>query len=668
MKLLKNINNRFNNLFSDSFAYIIFFLSLLLNRFWMLRDIGDSVFRGVPNFYTWITLWNLRVLETFDFTGYWAGNTMAPYQKAFAFSENLIGLTPFTALFRIFTKNPILLTNLLSLFLVFLTMVMSYKIFEKLTGGKLNSVAGVIMFSLYPWSMKEFSLGRFHMLGVFWIPLILFFNIQFWKKGEKKYIALMSVFWFWTFLINIYIGIFLTVFLLFFNFFWFLYEKILFTKKKIISWMISVFLIWLFMAPIFLVYKSAGSDLGMVRTLGDQMNYTGPAESWLTVPDENWLYGKALKILPAGTRDGIVENYMFPGFVAVMFFIISFFIKNIPPWLKSIRLTGLSMVLLSIGPFIPGIPVKIPLPFSFLWYIFPPLQATRNPHRFAVFAVLSFAILAAYLLKKFFGNRKYYIPVSIILIVFISLESLSIEKSERAMAASAETFYQFLNMDSNDHTVAEVPFGMHTDLRAMAGSTYFWHRTVNGVSGLRPPLQTQLENEIRDFPSEHAIKILQSLGVDRVVINERYFGRKKNSLYKRLDQFSQVQFMFKKGLRSAWKLEKGKKLKYLNFNKDFSIVFSSEGENESNHFFIVLNRAEEDILFNPKAPSKFKFTKSKEWEIEVSGKNGELIKNIYWNPPALFHKLNNKKRVELPENITDFKVILHITGNRYNLN
>ncbi|MEN8154097.1 MAG: hypothetical protein ABFR75_08740 [Acidobacteriota bacterium] len=664
---MKNKNIRSRNFLYDILAYIFFLFSILINRFWMLGEISDSVFRGVPNFYTWITLWNVRVMETFGFSGYWAGNTMVPYKKAFAFSENLIGLTPFSAFIRIFTKNPVFFTNLLSLLLVFLTLVMSYKIFEKLFGGKLNSVAGAIMFSLYPWSMKEFSLGRFHMLGVFWIPLILFFNIQFWKKNEKKYLMLMSLFWFWTFLINIYIGIFLTVFLLFFNFFWFLYEKGLFTGKKILTWGVSLFLVWLLMAPVFLIYKKAGSDLGMVRTLGDQVNYTGPLNSWITVPDENWLYGKFLKILPTGTRDGIVENYMFPGFIAILFFVVSFFVKRIPPWLKGIRLTGLFMAILSLGPFLPGLSVKIPLPFSVLWYIFPPLQATRNPHRFALFAVISFAILTAYLLKRLFGNRKYYVPIAMIFIAFISVESLTMEKSERAMAASAETFYSFLNMDSNDHIVAEIPFGMHTDLRAMAGSTYFWHRTVNGVSGLRPPLQTQLENEIREFPSEHSIKILQSLGVNRIVINERYYGKRIKNLYKKLENFQRVQFMFKKGLRSAWKLERGRKLKYLNFNKDFYIKFSEEKINK-NHFFITLKRAENDILFNPKSPSKFKYTKSQEWKIDIVDNSGRLISSIDWNPPALFHSMNNRKKIELPGNITDFKVILHVTGNSYNIN
>lgn len=632
----------------EAASYCVLFLSLFINRFWMLGDIGYSLFRGVPNFYSWIVLWNCRVLETFGFSGYWAGNTMLPYHNALAFSENMIGLTPFAIPLRIITDNPVLFTNLLSLFMVMFTMIILFQVLKKLSGSRIGAVVGTLIFTLYPWSMKEFSLGRFHMLAVFFIPLIFYFNIKFWKDNNRKNLFFLFLFFLWTFLSNIYIGIFFTLFLGLFNLIWYFYEKKLFSIKKILEWAVSVFLVWVFLLPVFLKYRNTGSDLGMIRTLNDQVNYTGPLNSWITVPDENFIYGKILNIFPKGSKDGIVENYMFPGIVASLFFFLSFFYSKFPKWLKSLRLTGLAMALLAIGPFIPGISVKIPLPFSFFWYLFPPLQATRNPHRFAIFAVFSIAVLAAFMIKGLLKKRKRNIIYIFLILILILIETQTVEKSSVAIERYSKQFYKQLNKETNDHIVVELPFEIHSDLRAMAASTFFWHKTINGISGLRPPLQSQMEKELRNFPSRLTIKLLQSLKIDRIVINERFYLGKRIRFLKKIRKFPQINFLFMKGMKSAWSLKRGKYYKNLDLKKDFFIITKKNHEKKECKLLLKVRNAGESILFNPKAPSKFKFTLSKEWELTVfSKKNGKkkILKKLIWNPPALFHENNSLKEI-----------------------
>jgi len=642
-------NRGFKNIkkfFPDILSFIFLAFALLLNRFWMLSDLAFSLFRGVPNFYSWIVLWNCRVLETLGFSGYWAGNAMIPYKNVLAFSENMIGLTPLVFPLRLISDNPVLIVNLLSLIMVFLTMIILFLILKKWTGSRVGSLIGTLLFALYPWSMKEFSLGRFHMLAVFFIPLIFYLNVKFWNNPKKKYLIFFFILFLWTFLSNIYLGIFMTLFIGLFNLIWYFYEKQLFSFKKIFKWSLTVFLIWLFMIPLFLKYREAGSDIGMIRTLQDQVNYTGPLNSWLTVPDENFLYGKIVRIFPKGTRDGIVENYMFPGMIALIFFLLSFFYKKFPKWLKSLRLTGLFMVILSLGPYIPGLTVKIPLPFSLFWYIFPPLQATRNPHRFALFAIFTVAVMAAFMMRDFLKRNKKNVFFAFIIIFFILFETQSIEKSDIAIEKYSKQFYKWLNAVKNNHIVAELPFEIHTDLRAMASATFFWHKTINGVSGLRPPLQSQLERELINFPSEHTINILQALNVDRIVVNERAYGKRRRKMLKSMESFHSIRFLFRIGMKSAWSVSNGEKFDY--FVPKDDLYLERLKTVEGYKLFINVKNPKKKIIFNPKAPSKFKFTKSREWEVTVFSNDkgkGTILKKMKWNPPALFYDKNSKKEV-----------------------
>jgi hypothetical protein len=627
---------------------LVLLLMVLVNRFWILPGIDSQVFRGVPNFYTWITLWNCHTLETMDFTHYWTGNAMYPYPNSLAFSENMMGLTPFSAPIWLLSGNPILTANLLSILLLWLTAIMTFFVVRNMIGDTLPAILAAMIFSLYPWTLKAFSLGRLHMLALMWIPVVMFANWKFWETHLKRYLFILTFFWWWTFLMNIYLGIFMGVFLGIWNLSWFFYQKQSFSLKKIIQWLVAVFCVWLLMVPFFLRYQKVAKSMGMARTLQNQVQYTGPVWSWFTVSDENWLWGRTLKFLPTGQRDGIVENYMFPGFLVMGFFLISFFARNLPRWLKSLRLTGLIMFLLAMGPFALGIPGKIPLPFTLLWYLYPPLQATRNPHRLSLFVVLIMAVLAAYLVGSFLKNRrKKVLPVGFIC-RGIFWGKIGLVKPGPALFRNAREFYEPLKNSRQIHTLIELPVNIHTDLRAMVSSAFHWNRLVNGVSGLWPPLQNQLEGELREFPSPHTVGLLQSLEVDRIVIHETGYGKRRRRLLKQVRMFPEIKFISRTGSVSLWSLEKGKKRQVFNGKKD--LVLSSPSTWVPGETFVSLDvaPAENSVVFNPQAPSKFSFTPSRLWEIACGfGERLAGETRINWRAPALIHAFNRGKKIRL---------------------
>ena len=629
-------------------VFLILLVAILINRFWLLPHIDTHVFRGVPNFYTWIVLWNCHCLETLDFTDYWSGNAMYPYPFALALSENMLGVTPFAFPIWILTRNPVLTANLLSILMLWLTAIMTFWFLRKLIGAEWPALVGALIFSLNPWILKAFSLGRFHMLGLMWLPLILYANREFWERGLKRHLWVIGGFWLWTFAINIYLGIFLGIFLGIWNLIWFFYQRRNFSKRKIIQWVVCVFLVWLLMVPVFLHYQQAARHTGMIRTLENQVQYTGPVWSWFTVSDENWLWGQTLKFLPTGKRDGIVENYMFPGFLVLGFFAFSFLIKKMPAWLSSLRLTGLCLFILSMGPYTLGIPWKIPLPFQLLWFAYPPLQATRNPHRLSLFVILIIAVLAAYIIKNFFKRK----PLKGFFIGFIVLgicvESMSLVNPQRALDRNNKRFYGQIEADKQSRTLIELPVNIHTDIRAMVSSSHHWKRLVNGVSGLWPPLQSQLETEMREFPSSHSIRILQSLEVDRIVIHERYYGKDRRRLLMRIQQYPEIRLLNRSGYLSLWSLKGGDIRHDLKPRQDLEISTPSRFVSGTVNFCLEVKPAEKAMVFNLKAPSKFSFTPSRLWELETRVQDSGIRPLAEsWRPPALFHWFNRQKKIEL---------------------
>jgi len=678
MKPFHKLKERFRHHIKlpDAGAILFLFGVTLLNRIWLLPDITTHVFRGIPNIYTWMALWNCRVLETLNFSMYWTSNAMYPYPNAFAFSENMMGFTPLVCPIWKITGNPVFAINLLSLLLLWLTAVITYYILKSFDFSRFASLIGALLFSFYPWVLKMSSLGRFHMQGLMWLPIILMANYKFWQTGKKKYLFISSLFWLWTFLISLYLGIFLAVFLGIWNFIWFFYERKLFPWKKIVSWCISAFMVWVIMVPIFLVYYQVSSKMGVERSLENQVQYTGPVWSWFTVPDENWLWGQTVKILPTGTKDGIVENFIFPGFICLALFIGVFFIRKMPKWLKSMKWTAVSLIILAIGPFMLGLPWKIPMPFTLLWSLFPPMKATRNPHRLAIFALLCMVFLAAYLINRWEIKKKIPMILKILLIGFILMETFNYVKPKQAITPSTHLIYEKIKNPEKLHTVIELPMNTANNLRAVNFSCFHWNRVINGTSNYWPPMLSQLEHELKQFPTPHTIQLLQALRVDRIIFHEYQFSKEQRyNLEKRLRRTPEVGFIERIAGYSMWSLEEGKKFLPLSPHKDFRISGPSKlvGGLPEAAFSLEAPPARSDILFNLRAPFWSQFLASKRWYIKPLSypavETPKTDEKINWKAPAFFHPLNWRKKVsiKITPQATKTDISLDIMGDSIQL-
>lgn len=608
-------------------------------------------------------MWNCHCIETLDFSNYWATNAMYPYNDSFAFSETIIGLIPLACPIHAVTKNNILTINIASLLLVWLTASFTYIILKKLFKDSFSSLIGSLIFAFNPWLAREFTLGRIHMLGFLWLPIIFYANLSYWQQNKKKYLFILFFFYLWTFLISVYTGIFLCIISALWNLIWFLIDREIFTIQKIAKWLIAVFIVWFLMSPILYMHYQAGKKLGISRTLEQQILYTGPVWSWLIVSQDNWLWGQVFKILPIkDLQDTPIENTMFPGLTALSLFIISFFIKKMPTWLNSLKWTALIASILAIGPYTLGIKRVIPLPFLVFWYIFPPMKATRNPHRFSIFAILATSFLVAALLSSLKLSKKKALVYKTSIIAFTCLELWNFAIPNLNYPYPIKEIYQTLSQKKDNATIIELPADPVTyQTKILFGSTFHWKTIVNGITGTFPPVQYQLAHELFEFPSTHSIKLLQALNVDYIIINSNEYVHEQ--LLKRIPLIvfrPELKLINKIQKIYSLYLKKGDLLRYFNPEKDINLLMPSIFVQGKDSISIEITPALNHIIFNPYSPVKFVYRSSQPWLIKYKTNIDKDYHKIPFYAPALFHKYNNRITIPVKINRNSKQLIIKV--------
>ena len=333
---------------------------------------------------------------------------------------------------------------------------------------------------------------------------------------------------------------------------------------------------------------------------------------------------------------------MFPGLIILILFASSFLIKNMPAWLKSLKWTALVLAILAIGPYMLGIRWKIPMPFILLWYLFPPLKATRNPHRLSIFVMLAIGFLVAYMLGRLRTNKRLYLALNIIVLIGICIETWTYVKPVKVFDSTMITFYKSLYDPQKTHVIIELPYLKGRESKRLLTSTEHWNKVVNGVSGIWPPLQFQLEQELLSFPFNNYIKILQALDVDWIVLHEEDLGDALPSVLHQLSATKELKFLRRYGTYSLWNLIKGESRSILNPQTDLQIVGPSRLVRGTNNLAIEVTPAIKKIVFNLKAPAQWtSYRIAKPWIITIGSADSTKTTNqSKWFAPSLFHDGN----------------------------
>ena len=169
---------------------------------------------------------------------------------------------------------------------------------------------------------------------------------------------------------------------------------------------------------------------------------------------------------------------------------------------------------------------SLPLPFKWLHEHVPGFSGIRVPSRYAVFVLLSMAILAGYGIKVLWDelksrNIKVYLAVGIIF--WLNLEYLSIPQQRSILPTKADlpATYLWLKSQPGDFAVIELPFHQFIgdDAVDMYFSLFHNKNLVNGYSGFIPPSLNYIRQVFPAFPSKACLDILQTMGVKYVILH-----------------------------------------------------------------------------------------------------------------------------------------------------
>ena len=164
-------------------------------------------------------------------------------------------------------------------------------------------------------------------------------------------------------------------------------------------------------------------------------------------------------------------------------------------------------------------------PSAGLWplvYWFPGLSFIRVPSRFMLLAVLGLAVLAGIGFDRLTAGltprrRSLFATIAG---VWLVAEFAAIPLGTEPLRVEIPSVDRWLAGRPTPFVVAEVPLAderRYTEY--MLHSTAHWQKTVEGYSGLRPPLHALLYRQLRDFPDEASLDTLTQIGVNYIVVH-----------------------------------------------------------------------------------------------------------------------------------------------------
>jgi hypothetical protein len=239
--------------------------------------------------------------------------------------------------------------------------------------------------------------------------------------------------------------------------------------------------------------------------------FSAQAASYLSAPQENWLWGWTAWQFSGN------ELHLFPGAVALALAAAALLLR--PSRLVWIYLAVVALAVeLSLG-------LNGPL-YSWLYAHVGPMNGFRAPARFSILACCGLAVLGGFgfqALQRLVPEGRFRRSLFIAMLVAIGLDCGSAPMRLEALSTDLPDGYKFLRT-AYPSVIVELPFEdweLAPDF--MYWSTYHWNPLVNGYSGYQPPSYGETVERLRSFPDDSSIDRLRSLGVHYVVVHEYYF-------------------------------------------------------------------------------------------------------------------------------------------------
>lgn len=168
------------------------------------------------------------------------------------------------------------------------------------------------------------------------------------------------------------------------------------------------------------------------------------------------------------------------------------------------------------------------LTYDDLYHWLLPYRGLRVPARFAAFVSTALIVLAAFGWRRVLGaaaRARQGTPIFVALAV-LTLVDLRMELDLRDYWRDPPAVYQSVTPSM---VLAEFPWDNAPDY--MYFSTRHWARLLNGYSGSFPQAFVDLQKELKDFPSAHALDALRAAGATHLTYNCKFASSLTRCIY-----------------------------------------------------------------------------------------------------------------------------------------
>lgn len=490
-----------------------------------LTPAGDNLFNH------WIMHHNYKsVTEHFFLEDkYFNSNEYYPFPSTLTLADNV--LFPSFAIYSplyILTNNSILSFNLTIFMGIFLTFVSTFFCVNYLIKNRLGSMFSALIFSFSPMVLSRFFGGHTEYLHRYFVPLLLIGALVFFEKPTFKRGLFLSVIFFLSWITNLQMTIFSSVFILAL----FLYFLVIKSRGRGLKpWFLSILKYLLFFMPyvlaiivyLYLPYWQTSLKENYTRTIEDTANYSPKIRDFFLPNQQSELQQKILKDLFHYKQPSGGDTLTTGTLSWVMFFLALFFFrkKNKDRNKHTPLFTGLFFLglILAAGPFLNFNGLKINLPYFYLYDWFFLMKAIRTPARIMLVTYFFYAAIIGFFIKKILSDKS-SIKKTLIILLF-----LFFVVEYRAVIHESPSFREdFVDYNLENKRVLFLPFPNRKNYERNA---YYLINSIDGkFTMMNQFIGTELEDHLilqteikENLLKEKFIKIMKTLDINTVVID-----------------------------------------------------------------------------------------------------------------------------------------------------
>jgi len=442
------------------------------------------------------------------------GNIFTPHVRTLAYSDATLLQGLLAAPWLWARMNPVFIYNVLLLGGIVLSGVGMFVLAQHLTGNADAALVAAAIFTLLPYRILHFM--HLELQWTMWMPLTLWAVHLVFETGSIRYGVAAGALLGLQAISSLYYGAFLGIIVAVLTVLLAIADPRQF-RRALLPLSLGAAIALAAGAAYARPYVANTAVLG-VRDPAEVANFSARLASYVTAPQENWLWGWT-----AFRFDGD-ELRLFPGIAAIALAILAAGLKR----RRAIVVTYLVVMAVAVA-FSLGFNNPV---YRFLYAHAWPMQGFRAPARFGILTGCALAVLAGFgfdYLAQRFSRSRLRNGLLIAVLVAIGVECGSAPMRLDELPRQTPDVYRFLRI-LDQAVVVELPIA-EWDLAPvyMYWSTQHWHRLVNGYSGFSPPDYAETLARLRTFPDDRSIERLQRLNVRYIVVHEMFYKPKEHA-------------------------------------------------------------------------------------------------------------------------------------------